>query len=250
MEIFTDNRNDVKVSWPAHSVLIGKSMSGKSHLAATIIDRIDDIFNRKMETYIVVILSPHAEIENVLLNGIDEKWTVLYFSIPIFTEQTLDGILQYLSKIELLGHEIFMLFDDILIKSVGDNSTSMFLVRAFAMIRHHNISLIATVQSDSAFLMDILKNCSFIFVMQTFGCFQTLSKIIRNFVGLINVPALIRKIYPLLEKRAKGSYILVNISFEADRNQLFTISNGILAQTGFTKQYLNTLSIENDKNPS
>ena len=84
--------------------------------------------------------------------------------------------------------------------------------------------------------------------MQTFGCFQTLSKIIRNFVGLINVPALIRKIYPLLEDEAKESYILLNLSFEADRNQLFTISNKILAEKGFTKRYLNILSIENDKN--
>ena len=116
LEVFTDDRSDVKVSWPAHSVLIGKSMSGKSRLAATLIDRIDDIFNRKMKTYIVVILSPHAEIKNVLLNGIGIKWTILYFSIPIFTEQVLDGILGYLSRIEVLGTEIFMFFDDILIK--------------------------------------------------------------------------------------------------------------------------------------
>ena len=189
LEVFTDDHPIVKVSWPAHSVLIGKSMSGKSRLAATLIDRIDDIFNRKMKTYIVVILSPHVEIENVLLNGIGVKWTILYFSIPIFTEQVLEGILGYLSSIKVLGYEIFMVFDDILIKSIGDNSTSMFLVRAFAMIRHYNISLIATVQSDSSSLMDILKKCSFIFIMQTFGCFQTLSKIIRNFVGLINVPS-------------------------------------------------------------
>ena len=114
LEVFTDERSDVNISWRAHSVLIGKSMSGKSRLAATLIDRIDDIFNRKMKAYIVVILSPHAEIENVLLNGIGVKWTILYISVPVFTEQVFEGILRYLSTIKVLGYEIFMDFDYIL----------------------------------------------------------------------------------------------------------------------------------------
>ena len=243
LEKFVDETK-VKIGFPAHCCFIGKTFSGKTFLASGVINRIDEIFSRKMETYILIVLSPYKEIEDCILRQLNSKWTVIHFSVNVFTEDTLNQVINYLQTKKMLGNEIVLLIDDLMIQTVTSTNISTFLVRAFAMFRHHNISVMATVQSSSSSLLDVLQNSTFIFVMQTFGCFQILSKIIRTMLGVINVPSLIRKIYPLLEDERKGSYIFVNIAHEADRNQLFTISNDVFADIGFTKRYLYALSTE------
>ena len=182
-----------------------------------------------------------------MIERIGEEWTIFYFSTPNFNEEVLNGVLCYMDSIHILGEEVFLLLDDLMIRSIGDISNTTFLVQTFATIRHHNISIIATIQSDSPTLLDVLRNSTFIYVMQSFGIVQTLSKILRTFIGLINSPSIIRRIYPLLEESQVGSYVLVNVSHLADRNNQFTISNQICATEGFTKHYLNKLSVENEE---
>ena len=81
--------------------------------------------------------------------------------------------------------------------------------------------------------------------MQGFGAQRTLSKLLRDFVGIINVPSLIRNIYPLLEEDVIGSYIVVNLSDSSNRNRQFTLTNNIFSPiVGFTRTYLQTLSQE------
>ncbi len=243
LEKFVDG-DKIKVDFPAHCCIIGKTLSGKTFLASAIINRIDDIFMRKMETHILIVLSPYKEIEDSILRQLDTKWIVIHFSVNVFTEDTLNQVINYLQREKLLGNEIVLLIDDLMIQTISSTNISTFLVRAFATFRHHNIAVMATVQSSSSSLVDVLQNSTFIFVMQTFGCFQVLSKITRMILGVINVPSLIRKIYPLLEDDRKGSYIFVNTSHEADRNRLFAISNDVFADKGFTKRYLYALCTE------
>ena len=244
LEYFTDGKN-TKVDWPSHSVVIGRTQSGKSWLVAKILNNVDNIFERRTKSKIAVILSPYPVLEENLQQQIDEQYTCIYYSTPIFNEEFLDGVTAYLQESGLMGKELFLVLDDLMISSVGNNTSNQFFLKTFALIRHMNISIISTIQANSDGLLNILRNSTFIFCMQSFGIVNLLNKIIRQFIGLVNVPSLLRKIYPLLEERKKGSYILVNISFSADHNRSFTLSNDIFGKYGFTKKYLTKLSIEN-----
>ena len=141
----------------------------------------------------------------------------------------------------MLGKEVLVLIDDLAIQVHNTTNASLFLIKAFAISRHHNISLFITVQNTCPTITDAISNCSLVFVMQSFGSFATLTKIIRFFVGLINIPNLLRKIYPLLEDNEKGSYICINLSHNADRSQQFIITNDINGNAGFTNRYLQEL---------
>ena len=234
----------VKVDFPAHICIYGKTMSGKTHLATEIIEQIDTIFNKKTNSYILVVLSPYEHIESSIQERIGSYWTIIHFQVEIFSQNVLDNMLSYLLQHELLGKEVITLLDDLIIQASTSSSVFLFLIKAFAVLRHKNISLIATVQHDSQTVMAILQNCTFIYIMQSFGSFSMIAKVLRTFLGIIGVPTLLRKIYPLLENTHEGSYIIINLSYQANINRQFTISNSILQQVGLTKEYLQIISLQ------
>lgn len=233
-----------KVDFPSHICIYGKTMSGKTHLAGEIINRIDDIFERKTRDCILVVLSPHSNIESVIQERIGNEWTIIHFQVEHFSQTVIDTMLSFLLREKLLGMEIVALLDDLVIQTSSSSSVYLFLVKAFAILRHQNICLIATVQNNSPTVMEILHNCTFIYVMQAFGSLAMITRILRTFLGLIRVPALLRKIYPLLENTHKGGYIVINLSHEANVNRQFTLYNSISQNTGFTKQYLESIALQ------
>ena len=160
-----EDRKYLKEKYPGHAVILGRTMSGKSYLAADIINRIDQIFDRKSETYILVVLSPYPHLEDTIRTRLDEKWTIIHFSVQNFTQRVIDNMLTYLASNHMLGKEIIVLMDDLAIEASINSNVNLFIVRAFAILRHQNISLIATIQSNSPALMDILRNSVFIYVM-------------------------------------------------------------------------------------
>ena len=233
-----------KITFPSHICIYGKTMSGKSHLAAEIIANIDEIYTRKTQDCILVILSPHANIENVLQERIGTEWTIIHFQVVHFSQIVIDNMLSFLLEQKLLGMEIVTLFDDLIIQASASSTVHLFLVKTFAILRHQNITLIATVQNNSPTVMEILHNCTLIYIMQSFGSLAMITRVLRTFLGLINVPSLLRKIYPLLENDNKGSFILINLSHEANINNQFTLSNSITQDVGFTKRYLEIISLQ------
>ena len=54
-------------------------------------------------------------------------------------------MLDYLASCDLLGKEIMVLLDDLVIEAAINNNVNLFIFRAFAILRHQNISLIATI---------------------------------------------------------------------------------------------------------
>lgn len=243
LQTFTDGRIQ-KIDFPAHICIYGKSMSGKTHLAADIINRCDELFNRKSSNYVLLVLSPHSNIESTIQEQIGNKWTIIHFQVEVFSQHVIDNMLKYLLQENMLGKEIVTLLDDLVIQASASSAVYLFLIKAFALLRHYNICLIATVQNNSSTVMEILHNCTLIFIMQTFGSFSMIAKVLRTFLGLIRVPNLLRQIYPLLELNYKGSYIVINLSYYANVNRQFTVSNSILQTVGFTKQYLQALSLQ------
>lgn len=234
-----------KIDFPAHHCVYGKSMSGKSYLVTEILNNMEKLLKRSESIpKILVVLSPHDEIEQLLKDRLLEKWTIIHFNVEIFNQFLIDQMLNYLASERLLGKEIVVLMDDLIVQTSSSSNINLFIVKSFAILRHKNISLFATVQNNCTALWEILQNCAYIYIMQSFGCFTILTKIIRVFLGLINVPNLIRKIYPLLEDNRRGSYIFINISRSANFNKEFTIANNIFQYTGFTKSYLTKLSVE------
>ena len=131
-----------------------------------------------------------------------------------------------------------MVVDDLAIAATFDSSVQSFLIRVFAKFRNKNISVMVTVQSDSSSLLDILRNSTFVIIMQGFGSQRTIRKVLRDFVAMINVPKVIRKIYPLLEEVRTGAYIFIILSDLSNRNRQFTITNDIfMPLVGFTRSF-------------
>ena len=133
LEKFEDGRDDVKVQFPGHTCMLGKTFSGKKFLAASVIQKIDEIFNREMNTYILVVLSPHAEIEESIRKQLDHKWTIIHFCVTFFSEETLQTMLLYLADQKILNTEIVLLIDDLMMQSVGDSNVNIFLLKTFAI---------------------------------------------------------------------------------------------------------------------
>ena len=232
-----------KIDFPTHITILGKTGSGKSYLASKLIDSVENLFQKSGISNILVVLSPHEDVEEIMRKKLGDRWTIIHFTVNAFNQETIDRMLLYLDENKILGREVFVLIDDLAIQIHKASSTNLFLIKTFAVLRHHNISLFITVQNATPIIMDIIQNCSLVFIMQSFGSFATMTKIIRFFVGLINVPNLLRKIYPLLESNEKGAYICINLSHDADKNRQFTISNNISGNVGFTKRYLQMLSM-------
>ena len=236
--------NVTKLDFPSHQCIFGSTMSGKTFLATTIINDIDQVYKRKMSTYTLIVLSPHEDLEEDIKSRLDEKWLIVHFNVEIFSQEVIDRMISFLAKENLLGKEIIAMVDDLLIQSTFASSADLFIVKSFATLRHQNISLIATIQNNSRILMQILQNCSYFFIMQGFGDISMLTKVIRAFLGLVNIPTLLRKVLPLLQQNKKGSFILLNLTYEASINHAFTISNSIRENIGFTKDYLIHLSLD------
>lgn len=243
LQSFVDEKY-MKMIFPAHMVIIGKTMSGKSHLAGKIINSVEKIFTTSGRSKMLVVLSPHEALERSLTDRLDSGWTIIHFPVQKFNQEIIDQMLQYLSAKEILGQEIFVLIDDLAVQVNSSTNASLFLVKTFALLRHQNIALLMTVQNTSPVIMDVIQNCSIVLIMQSFGSFSTLCKIVRVFVGLANVPSLLRKIYPLLEENHKGGYITINLTHEADKNKQFTVTNDIMSTVGFTKRYLQMISLQ------
>lgn len=243
LQSFVDEKF-MKMDFPAHIVIIGKTMSGKSHLAGKIINSVEKIFTTSGSLKFLVVLSPHERLEESLTDRLDSGWTIIHFPVQKFNQEIIDRMMDYLSSTGILGGEIIVLIDDLAVQVNSSTNASLFLVKTFALLRHQNIALLMTVQNTSPVIMDVIQNCTIVLIMQSFGSFSTLTKIVRVFVGLAHVPSLLRKIYPLLEENHKGGYITVNLSHEADKNKQFTLTNDIMSRVGFTKQYLQMISLQ------
>ena len=241
-EAFSDGKSR-KIDFPTHITILGKTGSGKSHLACKLIDSVENLSQKSGISNILIVLSPHKDVEEIMRKRLADRWTIIHFTVNAFNQETIDHMLLYLNENKIPGRKVFVLIDDLAIQIHKASSTNLFLIKTFAVLRHHNISLFITVQNATPIIMDIIQNCSLVFIMQSFGSFSTLTKIIRFFVGLINVPNLLRKIYPLLESNEKGAYICINLSHDADKNRQFTISNNVSGNVGFTKRYLQMLSM-------
>ena len=226
-----------KLDFPSHQCIFGSTMIGKTFLATRIINNIDRIYKRKMKTYYLIVLSPHENLEDAIKTRLDEKWIIIHFNVQTFSQHIIDRMITFLTQKNLLGLEIVVLLDDLLIQASLNSNMDLFIVKSFATLRHKNISLIATVQNNSRILMQIIQNCSYFFVMQGFGDINMLTKVIRSFLGLIHVPSLLRKIFSLLQEDKKGSFILLNLTYDANTNQAFTLSNSLFENIGFTKKY-------------
>lgn len=125
----------------------------------------------------------------------------------------MDGLLKYLKKEQILGKELFMFMDDIVIGGCASKELNGFIFKTFATFRHMNIAVIATVQVGDKEFRPLMENCGYVIIMKNFGYHKCLEMVLRSFVTGVKVPTLIRKIIPSLRKKEGdhfGDHIVLN----------------------------------------
>ena len=237
------------VSFPEHMLVIGRTMSGKSSLVGEIFSNIDLVYNRQTKDNIILLLSPHKNVEDVFIGRFAsrEDWKILHFTVHCLSEEFMDSLFKYLEKERILGKELFMFMDDIVIGGCASKELNGFILKAFATFRHMNIAVIATAQVGDKEFRPLMENCGYVIIMKNFGYHKCLEMVLRNFVTSVKVPTLIRKIIPSFEKKEGdrfGDHIVLNFSSLAMRNKIFFISGTIFnPYYGYTRKNIEDLCL-------
>ena len=75
------------------------------------------MYKRNTKDNIVVVMSPHEVIDRNFIKHFnsDKNWTIIYFSVDSFDENSANGLLAYLKNNGLLHKEVFLFLDDLAI---------------------------------------------------------------------------------------------------------------------------------------
>ena len=114
LEAFGDGKF-CKIDFPTHITILGKTGSGKSHLASKLIDSVENLFQKSGISNILVVLSPHEDVEEIMRKKLGDRWTIIHFTVNAFNQETIDHMLLYLNENKILGREVFVLIDDLAI---------------------------------------------------------------------------------------------------------------------------------------
>ena len=235
------------VHFPQHMLLVGRTASGKTSLVGDILSNIDQLYYRKTRDNILIILSPHDVIDSNFLKRFNsgEDWKVLHFTIESLNADSMENVLKYLKSENLLKKEVFLFLDDLAIEGYSSKRVNGFILKAFATFRHHNIAVIATIQSGDKEFKPLMENSGYVILMKHFGYHKCLEMILRTFAMTIKIPTLIRLLSPFFRTSGKiGDHIAFNFSSSAMRNEVFFLRNSIFeSRYGYTRDNIEQLCL-------
>ena len=233
------------VTFPEHMLVVGRTASGKSSLVGDMFSNIDHVYRRNTKDNIIVVMSPHEVIDQSFIKRFNsnENWTIIYFSIDSFDENSANGLLAYLKNNGLLHKEVFLFLDDLAINACASKKRNNFILKAFATYRHYNISLIVTVQVAEKDFVSLMENSGLVIVLKNFGYHKTLEMMLRTFVFSIKVPSLIRRLSSFFsETKHIGDHVVFNFTFPAAQNSVYFITDNIINYShGYTKREIENL---------
>ena len=143
------------LSWPAHVLVFGSTMAGKTTLISDILDNIELVYDFKNSHSKgkLIVISPIQTLEIADKLSTFSSWDIeLYHNIEL-NEEFEEHLIKQFNRVPQNKVKILLL-DDILTQST--HTQIIFLNRMFAYLRHEDISIIASVH---AYDSDFQKNC-------------------------------------------------------------------------------------------
>ena len=233
LEIEKISKNEVpkcSLSWPAHILVFGSTMAGKTTLISDILDNIELVYNFKdsHSKGKLIVVSPIQSLEIADKLSSFSSWDIeLYHNVDLNEDFEEHLIKQFRSapqnKVKIL------LLDDILTQSTPTQIT--FLNRLFAYLRHENISIIASVHAYDIKFATIIDQVGLIVAMY---CLNT-STVIRNILmrylykGTAKVWKELRRIF--LTALNKHDYVCLNFTKESLSSEVFFVTNNLFYTT-------------------
>ena len=215
------------LSWPAHILVFGSTMSGKTTLISDILDNVELVYkftDHRLTKGKLIVVSPIQALEIADKLSSFSKWDIeLYHNVDLNTEFEEHLIKQFRSAPQNMVK--FLLLDDILTQSSPDQIK--FLNKLFAYLRHENISIIASVHAYDIKFSTIIDQVGLVVAMY---CLNT-STVIRNILmrnlykGTAIVWKELRRIF--LKGLNKHDYICLNFSKESLSSEVFFVTNNL-----------------------
>ena len=214
------------LSWPAHVLVFGSTMAGKTTLISDILDNVELVYNFKNphSKGKLIVVSPIQTLEIADKLSTFSSWDIeLYHNVDLNEEFEEHLIKQFRlvpqDKVKIL------LLDDILTQST--HTQMIFLNRLFAYLRHEDISIIASVHAYDIKFSTIIDQVGLVVAMY---CLNT-STVIRNILmrylykGTANVWRELRRNF--LTTLSKHDYICLNFTKESLSSEVFFVTNSL-----------------------
>ena len=214
------------LSWPAHVLVFGSTMAGKTTLISDILDNIELVYDFKNSHSKgkLIVISPIQTLEIADKLSTFSSWDIeLYHNIEL-NEEFEEHLIKQFNRAPQNKVKILLL-DDILTQST--NTQIRFLNKMFAYLRHENISIIASVHAYDIKFSTIIDQVGMIIVMY---CLNT-STVIRNILmrhlykGTANVWKELRRNF--LTALNKHDYICLNFTKESLSSEVFFVTNNL-----------------------
>ena len=217
----------MKLKFPEHIVIIGKTGSGKSHLLGEILARNHELFYRQSCENIALVLSPHkqCELPAYMSPSALDQWTIHHIRVSVIGKEEIERAMGYLKSQKLLGKEIMLILDDLAFRAQFAGKSAEALVHNDATLRHQNISIVTTLQLHNAGFYDLMSNSGYVCIMNAMGQRKIIANIIRYYVQSSDIKGILDWIYKHLENEHRGDYIAVCLGPEANENKMYTLVN-------------------------
>ena len=130
----------MKLKFPGHIVIIGKTGSGKSHLLGEILARNHELFYRQSCENIALVLSPHKQCELLAYMSPSalDQWTIHHIRVSVIGKEEIERAMGYLKSQKLLGKEIMLILDDLAFRAQFASKSAETQVHIYATLRHQN----------------------------------------------------------------------------------------------------------------
>ena len=167
-----------KLNFPEHICIVGKTGSGKSRLLGEILSRNRELYNRKRNENIAVVVSPHRSCEFQQYVEGKASWDIHHFSMPRFDEQGVALVINYLEERGDRGKEIVLMLDDVAFRAQFGTKAAEVLVELYVTLRHRNISVVSTLQLHNPNFYDLMSNSGYVIIMNALGQRKILGNIL------------------------------------------------------------------------
>ena len=235
LERFTDESEN-RILFPNHLICIGVTMSGKSSLIGSILDRIHKVYNFKNISNtdkLLIIISPISSLEITQFMTTSLSWNILLFQSKHFDAKLMAEI-KLLFEASKCGIKI-LLVDDFLIRISNCSKSISLLNEAFSYYRHLGVSIFSTMHCYDGNYQTILQNSGLVLVMYGLGTVTFLRNLLQVHFhrGTAHIVRMLKTCF--LNEMRLHDYICVNQTKEAMAGELFYITNTCFDPDKFPK---------------
>ena len=244
IEQFESTKIETKISYPNHFCICGPTQSGKSHLIASILDNIDQVFSfqNSMSNKKLVIVSPldRAEIADLMHSKLE--WEITLFNVLDF-DSDFENQLSECFKISQNDINI-LLFDDYLVQM--SEKQMKIINRIYATYRHMNVSVFSSIHSYDQRFVTVFEQSAMILVLYGFSQITFLRNALKHhfYKGTASIVRAIRNVYE--KSQGAHKYLALNFSKRAIASEQYFITDNIFNPSKgiVLKQILNKLIIK------